>query len=87
MRKGSIRLIAAASVIALALTGCSSKKDSAANTDTKFEVFTWWASGGEAAGLQAMVDLYKAQNPNTEFINASSQVRRSSLCQSLIETL
>ena len=71
MRKGSIRLIAAASVIALALTGCSSKKDSAANTDTKFEIFTWWASGGEAAGLQGMIDVYKAQNPNTEFINAA----------------
>ena len=71
MRKGSIRLIAAASVIALALTGCSSKKDSAANTDTKFEIFTWWASGGEAAGLQGMIDVYKAQNPNTEFVNAA----------------
>ena len=71
MRKGSIRLIAAASVIALALTGCSSKKDSAANTDTKFEIFTWWASGGEAAGLQGMIDVFTAQNPNTEFINAA----------------
>ena len=71
MRKGSIRLIAAASVIALALTGCSSSKDDAANTDTKFEIFTWWASGGEAAGLQGMIDVYTAQNPNTEFINAA----------------
>jgi glucose/mannose transport system substrate-binding protein len=70
MRKGSIRLIAAASVIALALTGCSSKKD-AANTDAQFEIFTWWASGGEAAGLKAMTDIYQAQNPNTEFINAA----------------
>ncbi|MTA48673.1 MAG: extracellular solute-binding protein, partial [Actinobacteria bacterium] len=71
MRKGSIRLIAAASAIALAITGCSSSSDEAANTDTEFEIFTWWASGGEAAGLQALVDLYKEQNPNTEFINAS----------------
>jgi len=71
MRKGSIRLIAAASVIALALTGCSSSSKDAANTDTKFEIFTWWASGGEAAGLQGMIDVYKAQNPNTEFINAA----------------
>ena len=71
MRKGSIRLIAAASVIALAITGCGSSSDEAANTDTEFEVFTWWASGGEAAGLQAMVDVFNAENPNTEFINAS----------------
>ena len=71
MRKGSIRLIAAASVIALALTGCSSSSDDAANTDSQFEIFTWWASGGEAAGLKAMTDIYQAQNPDTEFINAA----------------
>ena len=71
MRKGSIRLIAAASVIALALTGCSSSSDDAANTDSQFEIFTWWASGGEAAGLQGMIDVFTAQNPNTEFINAA----------------
>jgi len=71
MRKSSFRLVAAAAAIALAVTGCSSSKDTAANTDTKFEIFTWWASGGEAAGLQGMIDVYKAQNPNTEFINAA----------------
>jgi glucose/mannose transport system substrate-binding protein len=71
MPKGSIRLIAAASVIALALTGCSSSSDDAANTDSQFEIFTWWASGGEAAGLKAMTDIYQAQNPDTEFINAA----------------
>jgi len=71
MRKGSIRLIAAASVIALALTGCSSSKKSSANSDSKFEVFTWWASGGEAAGLKALTDLYQKENPKTEFINAA----------------
>ncbi len=71
MRKGSIRLIAAASVIALAITGCGSSSDDAANTDTELEIFTWWASGGEAAGLQGMVDVFNAENPDTEFINAS----------------
>ena len=71
MRKSSFRLVAAAAAIALAVTGCSSSGDDAANTDTKFEIFTWWSSGGEAAGLQGMIDVYTAQNPNTEFINAA----------------
>ena len=71
MRKSSFRLVAAAAAIALAVTGCSSSSDEAANTDTEFEIFTWWASGGEAAGLQGMIDVYKAENPNTEFINAA----------------
>ncbi|MFZ9212059.1 MAG: ABC transporter substrate-binding protein, partial [Candidatus Nanopelagicaceae bacterium] len=71
MRRSSFRLVAAAAAIALAVTGCSSSSDEAANTDTEFEIFTWWASGGEAAGLQGMIDVYTAQNPNTEFINAA----------------
>jgi len=71
MRKNSFRLVAAASAIALAVTGCSSSSDDAANSDAQFEIFTWWASGGEAAGLKAMTDLYEAQNPDTEFINAA----------------
>ena len=71
MRKNSFRLVAAAAAIALAVTGCSSSCDDAANTDTEFEIFTWWASGGEAAGLQGMIDVYTAENPNTEFINAA----------------
>ena len=71
MRRSSFRLVAAAAAIALAVTGCSSSSDDAANTDTQFEIFTWWASGGEAAGLQGMIDVYAAQNPDTEFINAA----------------
>ncbi|CAB4556750.1 unannotated protein [freshwater metagenome] len=71
MRRSSFRLVAAAAAIALAVTGCSSSSDEAANEDTQCGIFTWWASGGEAAGLQGMVDVYKAQNPNTEFINAA----------------
>jgi glucose/mannose transport system substrate-binding protein len=71
MRRSSFRLVAAAAAIALAVTGCSSSGDDAANQDSEFEIFTWWASGGEAAGLQGMIDVYEAQNPDTEFINAA----------------
>ena len=70
MRKNSLRLVAALAAVALIATGCSSSSKSE-NTDTQFEIFTWWASGGEAAGLQGMIDVYKKQNPNTEFINAA----------------
>jgi len=61
MRRSSFRLVAAAAAIALAVTGCSSSSDEAANEDTEFEIFTWWASGGEAAGLQGMIDVYTAK--------------------------
>ena len=35
------------------------------------EVFSWWTGGGEAAGLEAMIDVFAAQFPNVEFINAA----------------
>lgn len=37
----------------------------------KVEVFSWWTGGGEAAGLEAMIKVFNAQNPNVEFINAA----------------
>ena len=35
------------------------------------EVFSWWTGGGEAAGLDAMIEIFKADYPNIEFINAA----------------
>ncbi len=37
----------------------------------KVEVFSWWTGGGEAAGLEAMIKVFNAANPNIEFINAA----------------
>lgn len=37
----------------------------------KVEVFSWWTGGGEAAGLEAMIKVFNAQNPNIEFNNAA----------------
>ena len=35
------------------------------------EVFSWWTGGGEAAGLDAMIKIFAAEYPDTEFINAA----------------
>ncbi|MGB9799982.1 MAG: ABC transporter substrate-binding protein, partial [Thermanaerothrix sp.] len=35
------------------------------------EVFSWWTGGGEAAGLEAMIKVFKTQYPDIEFINAA----------------
>jgi len=37
----------------------------------KVEVFSWWVGGGEAAGLQAMIKIFKARYPDIDFINAA----------------
>ena len=40
-------------------------------TMNQVEVFSWWTGGGEAAGLEAMIVVFKAQNPDIEFVNAA----------------
>ncbi len=40
-------------------------------TPQQLEVFSWWTGGGEAAGLDAMIAIWKATYPEIEFINAA----------------
>jgi glucose/mannose transport system substrate-binding protein len=35
------------------------------------EVFSWWTGGGEAAGLEAMIGVFKQTDPGIEFINSA----------------
>ncbi|MDZ4158690.1 MAG: ABC transporter substrate-binding protein [Anaerolineaceae bacterium] len=37
----------------------------------KLEIFSWWTTGGEAAGLLKMFDIYNAKIPDVEIINAT----------------
>lgn len=66
LKKSKVAAVFAA--IALAV---SSAPASNAATDKQLEIFTWWASGGEAAGLAGMTAEFERLNPNTPFINAS----------------
>ncbi len=72
-------------MVALALTlaacGSSDTSDTTAasgSTDTtaasgseQVEVFSWWTGGGEAAGLEAMIKVFAAEDPNIEFVNSA----------------
>ncbi len=48
-------------------TGTATTK--AGGAGGKVGVFTWWASGSEKLGLDALVKVYKTQFPNDEFVN------------------
>ncbi|OQY35306.1 MAG: ABC transporter substrate-binding protein [Spirochaetaceae bacterium 4572_59] len=37
----------------------------------EMEIFSWWTAGGEAEGLNAIIDIYQAQNPDVDLINAT----------------
>ncbi|HEU4808900.1 MAG TPA: extracellular solute-binding protein, partial [Homoserinimonas sp.] len=71
MRK-SLSIIAGAAALGLALAGCAGDTGSPDpdNAD-QVEVFTWWASGSEKVGLDALVGVFNEQYPDIEFINAS----------------
>ncbi|MHA6669164.1 ABC transporter substrate-binding protein [Homoserinimonas sp. A447] len=71
MRK-SLSIIAGAAALGLALAGCAGDSGSPdpENAD-QVEVFTWWASGSEKVGLDALVEVFGEQNSDVEFINAS----------------
>jgi glucose/mannose transport system substrate-binding protein len=35
------------------------------------EVFSWWTAGGEAQGLEAMIDVFAETDPEISFVNAA----------------
>lgn len=71
----------------LALSACSSGSTSApaggeatggegtetpATTDSKqVEIFSWWTGAGEEAGLKALIQVFKDNQPSIEVINAA----------------
>jgi len=59
-----IALLTAAALLAACGGGAPAGAD-------QVEVFSWWTGGGEAAGLDAMIKVFAAEYPDTEFINAA----------------
>jgi glucose/mannose transport system substrate-binding protein len=55
---------------ATAGAGALPKQGAAAATD-RLEMFSWWTSGGEAAGLKAMFALYEKSRPGVSIVNAA----------------
>ncbi|WP_166999208.1 ABC transporter substrate-binding protein [Paramicrobacterium fandaimingii] len=72
MRK-RMSILAGALAVGLALTGCSSGGGGESDPENpdQVEVFTWWASGSEKAGLDSLVKEFNSQYPDIEFINAA----------------
>jgi glucose/mannose transport system substrate-binding protein len=54
------------------LVACAGDTDTGEEEEVQqVEVFSWWTGGGEAAGLEAMIEVFDAANPDVEFINAA----------------
>jgi glucose/mannose transport system substrate-binding protein len=57
-------------LIATTLLFAQGTREAARQSNT-LEIFSWWTAGGEADGLQAMVDVFTRQHPGIEIINAT----------------
>ncbi|MEW6406321.1 MAG: ABC transporter substrate-binding protein [Chloroflexota bacterium] len=77
MKKSLITLFSMIIIASLALAACGTPAPATEPPTTggtgggQVEVFSWWTGGGEAAGLEAMVEVFKAQYPDVEFVNAA----------------
>ncbi len=52
----------------------------------RLEIFSWWTTGGEAAGLLKLFDMYKAQNPGVDIINATVAGGAGSNAKAVLKT-
>jgi glucose/mannose transport system substrate-binding protein len=52
----------------------------------RLEIFSWWTTGGEAAGLSVLFDLYRKQNPGVEIINATVAGGGGSIAKAALRT-
>src|SRR5258706_1039674 len=50
------------------------------------EVFSWWTTGGEAAGLQKLIDQFNAAHPDAEVINAAVAGGAGSNAKAVLKT-
>lgn len=61
-----LKILSMVIVIAFVLAACAP-----AAGDEEVEVFSWWTGGGEAAGLDAMIEVFNEKNPDIEFVNSA----------------
>ena len=74
-RKAAVVVTVAA---VLAVSACSSSTSTSSSTASTgaaatkdVQVFTWWAAGGEKAGLDGLISVFKTDCPQYNFVNAA----------------
>jgi glucose/mannose transport system substrate-binding protein len=57
-----------------------------ASDENKVEVFSWWTSGGEAAALDALFNVFERQDPGVEIVNAAIAGGGGSAARPVLQT-
>jgi glucose/mannose transport system substrate-binding protein len=82
-------MAAGLAVASLALAACSSGDsgdDATSGSGEEVEVFTWWASGSEKLGLDALVGVFDVQNPDVTFVNGAVAGGAGSAAKDLLQS-
>jgi glucose/mannose transport system substrate-binding protein len=72
-KRAAVGLVGVAALLAAA-TGCGSDSNSSSGGGSgskNVEVFTWWADGGEKAGLDGLVGAFSSACANEKFVNGA----------------
>jgi glucose/mannose transport system substrate-binding protein len=82
-RRRSILIFCLVSAAALMLSACGTATP---KPKTPIEIFSWWTTGGEAAGLQKLMDQFNAANPTYNVFNQAVAGGAGSNAQAVLKT-
>jgi glucose/mannose transport system substrate-binding protein len=68
-RRDFLKVAATGAASAALLAACGPTTGGTAKG--KLEIFSWWTSGGEVEGLNAMYDVFKKKYPDVEIVNSA----------------
>lgn len=85
-RRGFIAGSAALAATPWLVRGAGAQATPAGDAEDKLEIFSWWTSGGEAAGLEQLFNAFKATSPNVEIVNAAVAGGAGSNAQIALQT-
>ena len=93
-RRTLTALVAGLAASSLLLAACSSNDPetpsgtggAAGDDASEVEVFTWWASGSEKLGLDALVKVFEEQHPDTKFVNGAIAGGAGSAAKELLQS-
>ena len=75
--------------LAIVLSACSSGASPSANTGgrpTKVEIFSWWTAGGEATGLNKLIDQFNGRNSQWQVVNQAVAGGAGSNAKAVLKT-
>lgn len=84
--RGLLATAAAVLLVTAPACGGDGDKDTTSADNSQVEVFSWWTGPGEEEGLNAMIELFKKENPGVEFTNAAVAGGAGTQAQQVLDT-